>query len=83
MIAHCGKMTATAIKKQVDNYLPLLTIKQQELVLDMIKNLLHLDTEAKKITKKQYNKELKQASDRIEKGDLISHQDALNEISNW
>jgi hypothetical protein len=76
-------MTATAIKKQVDNYLPLLTIKQQELVLDMIKNLLHLDTEAKKITKKQYNKELKQASDRIEKGDLISHQDALNEISNW
>ena len=76
-------MTATAIKKQVDNYLPLLTIKQQELVLDMIKNLLHLDTEAKKITKKQYNKELKQASDRIEKGDFISPQDALNEISNW
>ncbi len=76
-------MTASAIKKQVDNYLPLLTIKQQELVLDMIKNLLHLDTEAKKITRKQYNKELKQASDRIEKGDFISHQDALNEISNW
>lgn len=33
-------MTATAIKKQVDNYLPLLNNKQQMLILETIKNFI-------------------------------------------
>ena len=61
-------MTATAIKKQVDNYLPLLSAKQQNLVLEMIKSLLHVDKDAKRITRKQYNKEINDAVARIEKG---------------
>jgi hypothetical protein len=36
-------MTSTAIKKQVDSYLPLLTSKQQNLVLEMIKTFLNVD----------------------------------------
>ena len=35
-------MTSKAIQKQVDNYLPLLTTKQQTLVLEMIKNFLKI-----------------------------------------
>ncbi len=31
-------------KKQIDNYLPLLTIQQQELLLQMAKSLLHIET---------------------------------------
>jgi hypothetical protein len=31
-------MTSSAIKKQIDTYLPLLSAKQQVLVLEMIKN---------------------------------------------
>lgn len=34
-------MTATAIKKQVNNYLPLLNHKQQALILETIKNFLN------------------------------------------
>lgn len=76
-------MTTTAIKKQVDNYLPLLSEKQQTLVLDMIKSLLNVDKETKRITRKQYNKELNEAVGRIEKGNSVSHKDALKELSKW
>ena len=76
-------MTATAIKKQVDSYLPLLTAKQQSLVLEMIKTFLNVDNDTKRISRKQYNKELDDAVNRIENGDFVSHKDALKEISNW
>lgn len=76
-------MTATAIKKQVDNYLPLLSSKQQALILEMIKSILNVDKETKRITRKQYNKEIKEAVSRIEKGNFVTHKDALKELSKW
>jgi hypothetical protein len=76
-------MTATAIKKQVDNYLPLLTSKQQVLVLEMIKSLLNVDKETKRTTRKQYNKEITDAVARIEKGNSVSHKAAIKELSKW
>jgi hypothetical protein len=76
-------MTTTAIKKQVEDYLPMLSTKQQVLVLEMIKSLLHVDNENKRITRKQYNKELDEAVERIEKGNSISHKDVLKEIAKW
>ena len=76
-------MTTATIKKQVDNYLPLLSSKQQALVLDMIKSFLNVDNDAKRISRKQYNKELNEAVARIEKGNSVSHKDALKELSKW
>jgi hypothetical protein len=76
-------MTATAIKKQVDNYLPLLSAKQQTLVLELIKSFLNVDKDVKRITRKQYNKELNDAVSRMEKGNSVSHKDALKELSKW
>lgn len=76
-------MTTAAIKKQFDGYLPLLTIKQQALLLEIVKSFLSVDKDAKRITRKQYNKELTEAVARIEKGDLVKHEDALKELSKW
>ena len=76
-------MTATAIKKQVDSYLPLLSAKQQTLILDMIKTFLNVDKDTKRISRKQYNKEINEAVTRIEKGNSVSHKDALKELSEW
>ena len=76
-------MTTTAVKKQVDNYLPLLTSKQQTLVLEMIKNFLNVDNDTKRISRKQYNKEINEAVARIENGKSISNKDALKELSKW
>ncbi|PBQ30444.1 hypothetical protein CNR22_01235 [Sphingobacteriaceae bacterium] len=76
-------MTATTIKRQVDNYLPLLSNKQQTLVLEMIKSLLNVDKNIIRITRKQYNKELDEAVSRMDKGNSVSHKDALKELSKW
>jgi hypothetical protein len=76
-------MTTTAIKKQVDNYLPLLSARQQALVLEMIKSFLDVDSDIKRITRKQYNKELDEAVTRVENGNFFSHKDAVKELSKW
>lgn len=76
-------MTAAAIKKQVDNYLPLLSEKQQTLILEMIKNFLNVDKDTKRISRKQYNKEINDAVARIEKGNSVAHKDAVKELSKW
>ncbi len=76
-------MTATAIKKQLNTYLPLLTIKQQELLLDMVKNILQVDTTEKRVTVKEYNKELLEAEKRIANGDFTTHEQAIKVLSKW
>ena len=76
-------MTTTAIKKQLDSYLPLLSKKQQTLLLEMVKSFLNVDKETKRITRKQYNKEINEAVSRVEKGDFVTHQDAIKELSKW
>jgi vacuolar-type H+-ATPase subunit D/Vma8 len=76
-------MTTSAIKKQVDNYLPLLSTKQQTLVLEMIKSFLNVDSDTKRISRKQYNKELEKAVARVENGNSVSHKDAVKELSKW
>ncbi|TAF45897.1 MAG: hypothetical protein EAZ51_09270 [Sphingobacteriales bacterium] len=76
-------MTATAIKKQVDNYLPLLSAKQQELILEMIKSFLNIEKDNERISQKQYNKEVDEAVSRIENGNFVTHQDALKELAKW
>ncbi len=76
-------MTPSAIKKQFDDYLPLLSAKQQTLLLEMVKSFLNVDQGTKRITRKQYNKEIDDAVAQIENGDAVSHKDALKELSKW
>lgn len=76
-------MTTTVVKQQLENYLPLLSVKQQSLLLDMAKQFLHITDEDKRISKKQYNKELNEAVSRIERGTSVSHEDALKRLDKW
>ncbi|MFM7985316.1 MAG: hypothetical protein ACKPKO_38965, partial [Candidatus Fonsibacter sp.] len=61
LISNSSVMKTTAIQKQVEDYLPMLSTKQQALVLEMIKSLLHVDKNSERISKKQYNTELDEA----------------------
>ncbi len=70
-------------KKQVDNYLPLLSAKQQTLVLEMIKSWLNVDKDTKRITLAQYSKEVNEAVARIEKGNSVSRKDTFEKLSKW
>lgn len=75
-------MATTTVKKQLDEYLPLLSDKQQALLLEMVKSFLNVDQETKRITRKQYNKEITEAVDRVEEGNFITHDDAIKELIN-
>ena len=46
-------MTALAIKKKLDEYLPILTIKQQELLFEMVITILKVEPNSKRISIKQ------------------------------
>lgn len=76
-------MNTAAFKKEVDTYLPLLSEKQQVLVLEMIKGLLQVDSNAQRISKEQYNQEILDAVARVESDDFVDHQEALKRLSKW
>ncbi|MDP2385020.1 MAG: hypothetical protein Q8M29_01495 [Bacteroidota bacterium] len=76
-------MTATAIKKQLDNYLPLLSLPQQELLLQMAKSLLHVETKDQRVSVKQYNKELKASEKQIAEGKFTTQADLEKESEKW
>jgi hypothetical protein len=76
-------MTTSSLKKQLDTYMPLLNLKEQEIVFNMVKRILNVDETEKRITIKQYNKELKAAESRIAKGEFVSHNDVLKSIGKW
>ena len=76
-------MTTVALKKQLNTYLPLLTNKQQELVLEMVKNILHVDNSEQRISLKQYNKELSASEQQIKKGKYITQSNLEKESDSW
>lgn len=41
------------------------------------------DFETKRISRRQYNKELDESVSRMEKGNVVSHSDALKALSEW
>ena len=76
-------MKITTIKKELSAYLPLLTAKQQELLLDMAKNILHVDTTSQRISVKQYNKEIAQAEKQITNGAYTTQEELEKEVKGW
>ena len=49
----------------------------------MIKNFLNVDKDVKRVSRKQYNKELSDAVSHMDKGNAVSYKDALKELSKW
>ena len=76
-------MTTKAIKKQLDSYLPLLTVQQQELLLNMVKSILHIDPSNKRISRKQYNKEIEESEKQIKNGRFTSQEDLEKAAEKW
>jgi len=71
------------LKKQVDEYLPMLSARQQVLVLEIIKGFLNVDAGSSRISSKEYNSAIEDAVARIEKGDSMTHRNAMKELSEW
>lgn len=75
-------MTLKAIEKQLNEYLPLLSNKQQVLLLEIIKTFLNVDQVEKRIARKQYNEEITEAVNRVEEENFVTHNNALKELIN-
>lgn len=76
-------MTLTQVKRELAAYLPLLSERQQEVVLDMVKNLLHIDKKEKRISIEQYNKEIDASVQQIKEGKSINHDQILKKSKEW
>jgi hypothetical protein len=72
-----------AVKEELSAYLPLLSARQQMLVLDIVKNILHIDTLEKRISLEQYNKEIEAALSEVKQGKSISHDEVLLQSKKW
>ena len=73
-------MKITTIKKELNTYLPLLTEKQQELLLNMAKSILHVDPSSQRISVKQYNKEIEKSEKQIADGLYTTQEDVEKEV---
>jgi len=71
------------LKKQVDEYLPMLSARQQVLVLEIIKGFLNVDAGSRRISSKEYHSAIEDAVAGIEKGDSMTHRNAMKELSKW
>lgn len=76
-------MTSVAIKKELNNYIPMLTSKQQALLLEIVKNILQVDHSEKRISKKQYNKEIMESEKQISAGKFTTQSDLEKESDKW
>ena len=76
-------MSPSTIKRELNAYLPLLTVKQQELLLEMVKNILQVEPKEKRIRAKQYNEELNASIKQAKEGKTISHKQLLKEMEKW
>lgn len=76
-------MTTAAIKQELNTYIPLLSARQQTLVLDMIKNILHVDWKEQRISIEQYNAEINSALKEVKSGKSISHKEVAAQSKKW
>jgi hypothetical protein len=78
-------MASSAIDKELIRYFTLLDQKQKETLLAMIKSFLKPgnSVSSERITIEQYNQELDEAMERIDKGEFTTMEDLLKEIEKW
>ena len=76
-------MSNAVVRKELNTYLPLLSARQQLLVLDMIKSILQVDVKEKRISTEQYNNEIELALKEVKQGKSSSHAEVVNQSKKW
>lgn len=74
---------ATTIDAEIQKHLPILGHEEKKSLLGVIKSFLSLKKGNLSEDIVQYNKELDEAVERINKGEFTSHEDLGKEIDSW
>ena len=70
--------------KELISYFSLLDEKQKETLLEMIKSFVKPgNSSTERVSVEQYNKELDEAMERIEKGEFVTMEELLKEMKTW
>ena len=77
-------MTEQALNKEFQHYYNLLSKGQKESMLSMMKSFIeNKEQDIDRISLEQYNKELEEAENRIDKGEFITHDALKDEARKW
>lgn len=77
-------MVYSTIDKELISYFTLLDDRQKETLLEMIKSFLKPgNSSTERISIEQYNRELDEAIERIEKGEFVTMEELLKEMKTW
>lgn len=71
-------MALSSIDKELLSYFSQLSEIQKESLLTMIKSFLSTSTDSERVSLEQYNKELEEAMEEIQRGDFIRHDQLMN-----
>jgi len=76
-------MTNLQLKKEFDTYLPMLSNKQQEVILNTIKSILWVDEGDKRLTIEEYNRELDESEKEIKEGRFKTQAQVVKLVKKW
>lgn len=78
-------MSDSIIDKEFIHYFTLLDEKQKEALLALIKSYINPDGSpvTERMTIEQYNKELDEGNEQIDKGEFITAEELKKEAQNW
>ena len=76
-------MKTNNLRRELDKYIPLLTAREQTILLEMAKGLLQVEPKAKRISVDKYNEELEASIKEAREGKVISHEDLLKDMKKW
>jgi hypothetical protein len=78
------KIMASALDKELIHYFTRLNEPQKKSLLEMMKSFLRLgDEQMQPVTTEQYNKDLDEAMERINRGEFITLEDLEKEMQSW
>ena len=73
-------MTTAGLKRKL---LSAINREEDKGLLELFYAILSEHSAGKRISKKQYNKELDEATKEIERGEIVSHQSVMKEARKW
>ena len=74
---------AQAIDRELEHYIMMLNLSQKKSILSVIKTFLQPSEAEERISREQYNLEIKEAERRMDAGKFISQTEVDKQILSW
>jgi len=77
-------MAVRSLDAEINKFLPLLDNSEKKSILGVIRSFIHLkETETKRISVEDYNKEINEALHQVKNGNYTTHEELEKEMEQW